>query len=620
MQLGNGKAEPASAAPERSLVGHGEHELEGRVLDATGGPVARARVTAQRAGDTAPMVSGSSDEMGRYVLTTPAGEFILEATADGYSPGRRRAQSPARGLKLLLAPASSIRGRVIERASGRALKALQVTATNQAAISAVPITVLSESNGEFDMPALAPGAYDLQAVGAGFRAGPLWVTLGVAQAIDSIELVADPASMLTATIQVEGEPCDVGRVELSGPISSVVPTEKNGGLRVDGLLPGRYSLIARCDDALSAYEELEVDTLPLDRVFDLERGLSLTGSVRDRFGTPLRGVVVRVQPIIDPAKVSRSEAATVLGRECVTDVHGDFACKALAPGAHDCEAALGDRAISDRQRVSLREGVRTNVVLTVGVTASIRASIRNASAASGQHPVFARRGLHAPIEAVRQGDEFVFEALELGSYHVYVGFASDASTGGRRVELSRGDQVVTISLDAPEELSISGRVLDDRGQPELDAWVHASPIGSTSGIVQGPVLTDERGAFSIPALSAGTYEVTAVSPRGEATAHGVSGGEGNVVIELPSYGSFSGIVKTSEGDPVTDFSLEYGVDSGPSTTISSTSQGTWSVPWVAPGSYRLSITSRSETVTEEVTLMPGAHLHVPIVLAGRASP
>jgi hypothetical protein len=105
------------------VLGSGGVVLSGRVLDAGGGPVAGARVTARPGypfgGGLSSVFQATADAEGRYQLRLPAREYHVRAAAGGYAP-REGAVALTREVvrDFVLSPAGRISGRVIERGTG----------------------------------------------------------------------------------------------------------------------------------------------------------------------------------------------------------------------------------------------------------------------------------------------------------------------------------------------------------------------------------------------------------------------------------------------------------------------------------------------------------------------
>jgi hypothetical protein len=156
-------------------------EVVGMVVDRIGGPVAgatiRANFRAPDATSSGPAVSQTttSDHDGRFRFNAPPGPVRLIASADGYAPADMSRVAPARHVEMLLSPASTLHGTVVDAVEGTPVAGVRVTAR-------VPLgherSGLSEADGRFSITALSPGQYHLVAVGPGWHGAypePVWL-------------------------------------------------------------------------------------------------------------------------------------------------------------------------------------------------------------------------------------------------------------------------------------------------------------------------------------------------------------------------------------------------------------------------------------------------------------
>lgn len=74
-------------------------------------------------------------------------------------------------------------------------------------------------------------------------------------------------------------------------------------------------------------------------------------------------------------------------------------------------------------------------------------------------------------------------------------------------------QPQTIVFRLPPALGIkriSGRVVDEKGNPAVKAWIGLRDIGGGFGVSFGAVKTDKAGSFSLTAFSERTYQIRAI--------------------------------------------------------------------------------------------------------------
>jgi hypothetical protein len=233
--------------------------------------------------------------------------------------------------------------------------------------------------------------------------------------------------------------------------------------------------------------------------------------------------------------------------------------------------------------------------------------------------VVASRPNELPLLGELRGDAFVFDPVPLGSYAVLCDSVRSSST--EHVELTRDGEVAEITLALGEPQTLQGRVIDDTGQAVPDAWVRASRVHKFSFAQSTePALTDGDGGFVLGGLVPGLYTVVVSGGEGEGRRDGVESGNTNVVVTLERFGSISGSLRDAEGGRVTDFIVAY--DRGVANARGEVrgARGSWSLPWLAPGSYQLSSHAANGSALASVQLPPGGALRVALQLAPANEP
>lgn len=365
-------------------------EVAGRVVDATGGVVAGARVVAREASASESSSIALSADDGSFRLSAPEGMVELVATAEAYSRASRTLIAPQQGVVLALAPASAIVGDVVLE-SGEAVAGAHVTATNRTGVGAPTRSVEADSAGHFVVGELVAGGYEVFATTDRLRTAAEWVTVAIAERA-STQLVAISASSLRAEVLVDGSPCSSGRVTLRGPTGSERPIDPVGKIRFEGLSRGRYEASIRCTSiakrhpnpgqrgqTIAELEEVVIvdqqavtanwsltEAEPSDEPSPAEaaattRTGSISGQVLDEDGNP-----------VPEAWVTAAGPSGSSGNPSLTDVSGGFAVTGLAEGTYELSASssLGEGRAS---RVALDA---SNVRIRVGLYGAIFGSVQ----------------------------------------------------------------------------------------------------------------------------------------------------------------------------------------------------------------------------------------------------
>lgn len=561
--------------------------IAGHVLDASGGPIpgalVMARVSAREGGGLA---MAQSDAAGAYQLEIAARYADLSARADAYSLATRWVEVPSSGVNLLLAPGASACGHVIERGTGRGVEGTSVHARNTNGLRATMLPVKTEDEGKFCFDALPPGAYEFWVAGDLWRSARSWNVIGVGESASGMTLEAVGAGSLAGSIRSGDEPCADGSVALDGPADTrFLERTQNGHVMFEGLPPGAYTANVYCDAAAPQRERLEIGVERAERAWNLDAGLELRGSVRRANGLPLAAIGVFVNP---DASLSASGAPPV---RVVTNERGEFSSLGLLEGDYTLSIDGYAQWTAQSLPVQLSEH-SPPVELVAAAEGSIHAKIIDAGA---QTPaLFAHHeDMNYAFPAERRGDLFVFEHLPLGGYTVVCGGLSELSKDSRHVELRADGEIATVELEGTAAIhTISGRVVDEAGAPLLDAWVTAQIARSSPfDILQenDPVLSNERGEFTLSGLSPGRYRIEVSSEQGQAVVSDVAS-DAQIIVRVPRFGVLSGSVRTPQGELAHAATLTIHHEGGTQNVIS-ISDGTWALPWAAPGRYDLSAVS-----------------------------
>jgi protocatechuate 3,4-dioxygenase beta subunit len=251
-----------------------------------------------------------------------------------------------------------------------------------------------------------------------------------------------------------------------------------------------------------------------------------------------------------------------------------------------------------------------------------------------------------PQAMTDQDGRFVFNSVAPGEYRIDVqktGFASSADpmTRPRTYTVAAGQALDNISIVLQKGAVISGKVLDQQGEPVTDAHVMAlrriTPPGATTASprlipapMQGPQQTNDIGEYRVSGLPPGEYFLAA-SPRsmgfggpGMASTTGNGGGTptttttyypgtvdqagaqpitvaagaevSNIVFVLQSVPAYrvSGIVVDENGAPIAHAMVMLMTDPrsgmmfmGPRGNAETGDDGRFSIGDVTPGTYRL---------------------------------
>lgn len=275
---------------------------------------------------------------------------------------------------------------------------------------------------------------------------------------------------------------------------------------------------------------------------------AISGVVRDAFGNPAPGAIVRV------ASVSNLNIPPVY-----TGPDGRFAYTALNPDPDVVVHAFTNHYRSQLEKVDLRsESARTGVIFTLDAprTASIRGSLVDASGRpiSGQQ-LYVRRtdarhfGVTESTNSDRLG-QFGLDRLTAGTYE-FGQIGSERVDEPIQVTVAEGEAIESVRVvSAARDSEIAGRVVDRAGNPISQARIYG----------QGKFeFTNARGEFRITGLeqkaqsfSVDHYEYSSAYIRD------VTPNASGIEVVLEPRGAVEGrVARADTGAPVSSFEIVH---------------------------------------------------------------
>lgn len=615
--------EPANTEPV--VVGDGEAregvdvvivagggELTGTVEDVAGGPIAHAQIVVRRRGGTvkrdAVIVTTETDDQGRFTTWFASGYAVVSATADGYAAGSEGANVPG-NVQLQLTPESSLRGRVVDAASGEPVSGAYVAVVDDYEHELRAVS--SEADGSFEVAGLAPSRVRLIArTERGYARSAGSIAVGMAEHVDGIVLALQAAHQVVGTLRVASATCERGGGTLYDPDSerSIALRRVGDAWIADGVPAGRYVPRVWCRGALphAAYDPIVVDRDVTGLVWELDAGVTLRGKVVTR-----SGVAVPDASIIDDElrAYTRSRA------------DGSYVLVGVTPGAR-MFGVRSDRAIAETRYDLVIEGdLEHDFVLD------------DAGAVTGTivdrqgRPVGQRR-----IQLALRGDDyderFLFAASAAdgtfairpalpGRYRV----VADGVTPTELVVVA--NQTTTVRLEAAvDRVAVTGRVVDDASQPLADAYVIAAPDDAGNGrdaVRWGDgkiVLTDGDGRFAFADLVGTAFTLRAYrTGGGEVFADHVAP-NADVTLRIPKTAQVAGTIREANGALASELAIEIADDTAVPVRTERffACAGHYELRDLRAGSYTVLAKSPAGRKQSALVLRPGDHATLDLTL------
>lgn len=496
----------------------------------------------------------TANDDGEFVLrVTPPGTVSLEAHAAGVASAQSMRVGIGIGervdnVRLLVDPAVSICGRVVEKGTRRGIGGANVYAGSIGVLAKPRTLEPSGAGGWFQIVGVRRGTQSLLAYAENrIPAQSNDIEVGDTDVTDAI-IEMTTGSTLTGRIDPPGK-ASIGIVAQRDGRASMwdslyirmlrANSDASGAWRLDHVPPGKFEIVATTNEGATGKLAVVVaDRDQKDLAVRLERRASVSGRVIDTNGSPVAGLKIEARP--DLRTSARNTTGDEMRQAATSDANGAFKLVGLAAGTYriasgemvDVLLMVKQRSKKQPEPIEITAGADvTNIVVTV-----------------------------EPHDGVIRGV---------------------VAIGGRPAR----DVWVTARLQDPEEMPI----------PE--------DIASSE-----PVLSDANGKFVIDhLLRARTYTVVAEGPRGESRGEtvGVKPGEATT-IELAATGALTGHVKM-RGAPVTSYDLECRRGYGDPIDIHvDAADGGYTIDHLAPGRYRCGVSAKAGNAGGDVVIAAGA--------------
>lgn len=490
--------------------------LSGRVATAEGDPAVRALVLVEQPSPSPgarPIVAKSllTDAEGVFRVEVPAGAYTAVASLDGLVSDRSRTLALAPGrvhddLVLTLEPGASLVLTVRAQEDGHALTDCRADAVGHQLVAAC------DHAGRIRLGPLSPGPLSVRVSSPGYAPKETLVVLARRARLTAELFLTKGAYVSGRVIDPDGRPVAGAQVrsshyEVSGvaPAALSVVTDPAGAFVMDGVAPGRVTLLATSDGWAEA-SSAELRLVGGDRREGLELVLSTGGAVAGRVseagGSGVEDARVDALHLVD-------------GVVAATDVStggGFFRLDGLRPGDYTLSASAGaSRALAQGVTVKARDELEVELVLGGGtLTGRVVDAAGTPIAGAWVSSVSQASSGLAEVSGVSdKTGGFRFEGLAGPPFRV------KAQAEGRGVAEVRGlDTGAHVELVLSGTGRVDGFVGSDGGRG-LEAFnvvvtpKAPSPEGGVAGRFRVLDLLSPDGSFTVDELPAGRYEVRA---------------------------------------------------------------------------------------------------------------
>lgn len=536
-------ADPKAKSDQLVLeLGDCGSRLYGSVLDASGGPVAKARLR------VAGLAGGESDDKGEYSVCVeptngPPNQFI-RVEADGY--GTIQVLVNINGelrYDFVLVPEAVLVGQVVttDKKPVAGARVIALPDPSEGPHHIASGWAISDEDGRFRVPGLSPGHYRLLARAEGLASSPpVEAMLQAGTAQHDVVIVVTATARVTGHVVMAEKPVAGATIVVPVPgvgITSGAVSQDDGSFTLQGVPMGKVSFLVQPYDVISP-KQLDVTSPTVDNVTIEVGALAAIHGKITRKGQPVKDGMVSGPSIPDNHVV-------------LANSDGTYHVEGLKPGPQTFfGSSAGEKAFAVPEKVTVAAGEDKLVDIELNFAGRVKGVVVDES------------GKPVPMVYVRllngEGDmgesmtnvrgEFDAGSMSGGDYRAAVypsplaGQPFEPVAGDELMIKVPSDGVVTNAKLAIkyETFTISGTVVDDAGGPVAD--VHIEAIGrGRPGVDLPSIMSAGNGTFRIRNLARGTYTLHAHAfDGGEGDALNIAAGAEGVTIKLMRPGAVDG--------------------------------------------------------------------------------
>ncbi|GAB1765757.1 carboxypeptidase regulatory-like domain-containing protein [Priestia megaterium] len=498
--------------------------ITGSVLNAqTKSPIQGAAVTIRYQSSSGPIFA--------TVFTDTSGQFIISGIPDGtFSIIATAAEFGSQGLTafavggqtftfnfLLLPQVGIIRGTVTDSSSGASLPNTRIRVINASGV--VVTTTQTDVNGNYLLPNLAPGTYQVVASNVNYQAAAQTVALTTNEVKEvNFTLNGNPARLIGRVVDQETQlPITGALIEVFNEADVSVGfglTDENGRYVIEGLPQGAFSVRSSASSYIS--ETVQTQLIPnevLELNFVLTKTAAFTGAIIGQVVDNSTSI-----PVAN-ARVKLLDNQEQLIASTTTNEAGQYFFVSLKAGTYTV-VVDADGYQAQQQSVTLTvlfeqgEAVVANFRLDrIGSRATITGKVVNADT---KQPIFG-----ATIQIINTEGQIIGRAttdplgrftindILPGTYTILVTATGFTPADPQQITVISGEvldlQTFELKQIPSSTGAITGRVVDNSTSVPI-ANVRINLLDNQGQLVASTT-TNEAGEYSFVSLKAGTYTV-----------------------------------------------------------------------------------------------------------------
>jgi uncharacterized GH25 family protein len=462
--------------------------------------------------------------MNATAVTAPDGSFTLSGLAagslrvmirkeDDFIQDMRTLTAPSRDVVIELAGGGRVTGRVMDKATGKAVTAFQAGVSTSRGGGGMMMMMppqmqeFSSEDGSFTLENVPAGAMVLVANAAGYASTRLNVKVEEGKTLSGVELPLDAGVRLAGRVTgpngtplgdvtVRLQPSPTGAFAMRGVDSSSV-TDQNGDYTLEALPAGEETVEFTHPSYVASRKTVVLKGTETKLDVQLSSGQRVSGIVVTDAGAPVAGAGVSAY------------GAGLRGGQATTKADGTFELESIMPGRYRFTASKSGLGEGTAEDVDVASTQQVRITLRAGATIYGRVSGLTPEELS-RTEVTALAGRSDVTARVDAGGNYRIEGAPSGTVQVMAELASrdlmtQRTSQRQTVEVAPGGSQ-NVDLTFRNDITIRGRVVRN-GKPLPSASIRFNPQRGSEAQTFAAVSTDEQGQYTVTGVEEGEYSV-----------------------------------------------------------------------------------------------------------------
>ncbi len=529
--------------------------MRGKVSSDSGGFVKDASITARNL-KSGRDFSATSDGSGNFQIKCSPGRYRVSVVHNEYlkSKPKEAVVEPGKpaNVTLLLRVGATLYGVVSSEASGAVIRGASITLRNS--VGGEIKSARTDGRGIYTLSGLVQGSWLFSIRCDGYQNIESMSVTILKDQPKKLDLKLKPAASLVVRVKTPGDEV-LEKISLGykapGSVKHYLNLEGTDNTFTTAMGQGTYTLNLKCKGFLSPEDKTVTIKAGAKHevTFTLEKGCSLSGTITDQDGTPIKDARIYVS-YYDAATTRFSNTSGT------SDEKGVYALSGI-PDAKVQVSVKAKGYTSEKAKVDFDKikEVQKNFTLSRGV--SCKGTVMDSEGkpvADVNVMLYNNKGGNASASSDASG-KFTISGLMPGKYNARAFHKTYGKIEKRNVEIHQGDNALELRYEGAYK--VTGIIKDPDGTPVFNAFVFASPRDKSIHKDTHRARSDRKGKFELQNVRSDTYVMSIRHPEFNRFVKEVAGGSEDLELILERVPVIKGkVIDSQTGGAVRKFQIQ----------------------------------------------------------------